>query len=80
MGSRTFQLKFSVKTLAMPREYITPMELAWFEFTDKAYYHTVRALLIKKGLSEKDTEDILVNLWDSGYIAGFDKKVKKSTD
>jgi hypothetical protein len=60
----------------MPRDYTTPMELAWLEFTDKEYYYRVRALLIKKGITEKEAEDILVNLWDSGYIAGFDKKVK----
>lgn len=47
-----------------------PWEPAWLAYTDHEYYHRVRQIMLVAGMGEGDVENILANVWESGWIAG----------
>lgn len=43
-------------------------EQAWLAFTDGEYYHRVRAIMLAAGMGEGDVENILANVFTTGWM------------
>jgi hypothetical protein len=48
----------------------SPWHRDWLTFTDREYYWRCRNILINSGVGEGDTEMILANFWEAGWLAG----------